>query len=167
MHQLVREQRIQRPLPDVFDFFSRAENLEALTPGFLKFRYLTPLPIEMKVDARIDYALALFGVPIRWRTRITSWEPGRRFTDEQESGPYALWHHEHTFEAAGESTIMRDVVSYREPFGPLGALAHVLFVERTIERIFDFRRDATSRLLESSAVASAPGGRAPVVTSAS
>ncbi len=147
VHQLVREQRIPRPLPEVFDFFSRAENLEALTPRFLKFRYITPLPIEMKVGARIEYALSLFGIPIRWRTRITSWEPGRRFVDEQESGPYALWRHEHTFEAAGGSTIMRDVVTYREPFGPLGAVAHVIFVARTLERIFDFRRDATARLL--------------------
>ncbi len=151
MHQLVREQRINRPLTDVFDFFSRAENLEALTPRFLKFRFITPLPIEMKVDARIDYALSLFGIPIRWRTRITSWEPGRGFIDEQESGPYALWRHEHTFEPAGGSTIMRDVVSYREPFGPLGGIAHILVVKRTLDRIFDFRRDATSRLLESRA----------------
>lgn len=146
-HTLTREQRIDRPIKQVFDFFSRAENLEALTPAFLRFRYLTPLPIEMCEGARIEYALSLFGLPIRWRTRISAWQPGRRFIDEQESGPYALWRHEHIFESASDATVMRDVVTYREPLGVLGSAAHVLFVERLLERIFDYRRDATARLL--------------------
>jgi hypothetical protein len=42
---------------------------------------------------------------------------------------------------------MRDVVEYREPFGALGRLAHVLAVRRMLERIFDYRRDATGHLL--------------------
>ena len=37
-----------------------------------------------------------------------------------------------------------------EPLGPLGRIAHVMFVKRALERIFDFRRDATARLLPSS-----------------
>jgi len=139
----------------VFDFFGDARNLEAITPPFLRFRILTPLPIEMRAGTRIDYALSLFGVPVRWTTRITAWEPGVRFVDEQESGPYALWRHTHLFEARGERTLVRDVVHYREPLGPLGRLAHHLFVRRTLVRIFDFRRGAISRLL----APSGPGGR--------
>ncbi|HEX6240184.1 MAG TPA: SRPBCC family protein [Polyangiales bacterium] len=146
-HQLVRTQLVAAPLDEVFAFFSDAANLEALTPPFLHFRILTPLPITMHVGAQIDYQLSLFGVPLRWRTRITDWRPGCSFVDEQESGPYALWRHTHEFESRGDCTLMRDVVSYREPFGPLGALAHVLLVGRTLDRIFDFRRDAVERLL--------------------
>ena len=74
-------------------------------------------------------------------------QPGKRFVDEQESGPYALWRHTHEFEARGTSTSMRDVVDYSEPLGPLGTVAHVLVVRRTLDRIFDFRRDAIRRLL--------------------
>ena len=146
-HQLVRTQLVAAPLEQVFAFFSDAANLEALTPAFLHFSILTPLPIAMRVGAQIDYQLSLFGVPLRWRTRITAFEPGRGFVDEQESGPYALWRHAHEFEARRDGTLMRDVVTYLEPFGPLGALAHVLFVRRTLDRIFDFRRDAVDRLL--------------------
>ena len=68
--------------------------------------------------------------------------------DEQESGPYAFWRHVHEFEARGDSTMMRDTVEYAEPLGPLGRLGHALFVERTLDRIFDFRRDTIRRLFE-------------------
>jgi ligand-binding SRPBCC domain-containing protein len=147
VYRLERTQVIARPLDEVFAFFADAANLEALTPPFLRFRFITPLPIAMRVGVTIDYALSLYGVPIKWRSRITEWQPGVAFVDEQESGPYALWRHTHSFEARGDSTLVRDVVDYAEPFGPLGRLAHVLFVERALVRIFDFRRDAIKRLL--------------------
>ena len=150
LHQLCRTQLVGRPVPEVFSFFSDASNLEALTPPFLHFRILTPMPMELRAGAQLDYRLSLFGVPVRWRTRITDWQAGRRFVDEQESGPYALWRHTHEFEARGSSTLMLDVVDYSEPLGPLGAVAHVLFVRRTLDRIFDFRRDAILRLLDHS-----------------
>ncbi len=146
--QLERSQHVPRPLPEVFDFYANAENLEVLTPRFLRFRILSPTPIEMKAGARIDYQLSLFGVPMRWRTRITVWEPGVRFVDEQESGPYASWRHTHTFEADGDGTLIHDHVAYALPFGALGALAHGLFVRRTLGRIFDFRREAVARVFD-------------------
>lgn len=150
LHQLSRTQLVGRPLPEVFAFFSDASNLDALTPPFLHFRILTPMPVELRVGAQLDYQLSLFGVPVRWRTRISDWQPQERFVDEQESGPYALWRHTHEFEARGGSTLMRDVVDYSEPLGPVGTVAHVLFVRRTLDRIFNFRRDAIPRLLDRS-----------------
>lgn len=146
-HRLEREQILPGMPEEVFPFFADARNLEALTPPFLGFRILTPLPIEMREGTLIDYSLSLFGAPMRWKTRIAVWEPGVRFVDEQLSGPYALWRHTHSFERRGAGTLMRDVVEYREPLGPLGTLAHHLFVARTVERIFDFRREAVDRHL--------------------
>lgn len=153
IHRLERHQRIERPLSEVFSFFADAANLETITPRFLHFRMLTPAPIEMRVGARIDYQISLLGVPMHWRSHISAWEPGVRFVDEQESGPYALWHHTHEFESLGNATLMRDVVNYREPLGVLGSVAHGLFVARTLDRIFDFRQQATRQVFE--------GGRAP------
>ena len=146
-HRLERTLQVTRPRGEVFAFFADAANLEEITPAFLRFRILTPKPIDMRVGTRIEYALSLFGFPLRWVTRISDWQPGVLFVDEQEWGPYALWRHTHEFEAQGGSTIVRDLVEYAEPFGPLGQAAHVLFVERALDRIFDFRRDAIQRLL--------------------
>jgi len=151
LHQLSRSQLVLRPREEVFAFFSDASNLEALTPPFLRFRIMTPMPIAMRAGTQIDYELSLFGAPVRWRTRITDWQPGVRFVDEQESGPYALWRHTHEFESRGTSTLVLDVVDYAEPLGPLGRVAHVLFVARTLDRIFDFRSGAIRRLLDHSA----------------
>jgi len=146
-HVLERAQLVRRPLDDVFAFFSDAHNLEAITPPELRFEILTPGPIEMRPGAIIDYRLRLHGVPVRWRTEIAVWEEGRRFVDVQRRGPYALWEHTHEFEAVEEGTLVRDRVRYRLPFGPLGELAHRLWVRRDVERIFDTRQAVIERLL--------------------
>ena len=90
----------------------------------------------------IDYALALNGVPLRWRSLIERWEPGAAFVDAQLRGPYRAWWHEHAFVPDGDDTIMVDRVFYAPPLGPLGALAHDLIVRPNLERIFGFRRHA-------------------------
>lgn len=140
-HTLHRTQLVRAPLDEVFAFFADAGNLQRITPPFLHFRYLTELPIEMRAGARIRYRISLFGVPMRWLTEIVAYEPPRRFVDRQERGPYAAWVHTHEFESVPEGTRLIDRVEYQLPFGPLGDLAHALWVRRTLERIFDFRRD--------------------------
>jgi ligand-binding SRPBCC domain-containing protein len=103
----------------------------------------------MRPGALLHYRLRLHGVPIRWTTRIETWEPPTRFVDIQLSGPYALWEHTHDFEPNGSGgTIARDRVRYAIPYGPLGTLAHRLFVRRDLERIFDYRATAFARLVE-------------------
>jgi ligand-binding SRPBCC domain-containing protein len=146
VHVLEREQLIRRPREEVFRFFADAGNLEALTPDFLRFRILTPRPIPMRAGTLIDYRLSLAGVPFRWRTRIDVWDPPHRFVDVQLSGPYRLWHHTHELREVPGGTLMRDTVRYALPFGPLGSLAHALFVRRAVATIFDHRRRRVEEL---------------------
>jgi ligand-binding SRPBCC domain-containing protein len=141
-----RRQRLALPAERAFAFFADARNLEAITPPWLAFEVLGA--DELREGALIDYRLRLHRVPLRWRTRIAVWDPPVRFVDVQLRGPYALWEHTHTFERAGdEAVIVRDRVRYALPFGPLGALAHRLFVRRDIERIFAFRQRALAERL--------------------
>lgn len=145
---LERDQIIERSLEATFDFFSDAHNLEKITPEFLRFKILTPRPLEMKAGTVIEYSLSLFGVPFHWKTLIEKWEPGVRFVDRQLKGPYALWVHTHTFEALGsERTRMTDRVEYQIPMGIFGAIAHTMFVKDTLNKIFDYRGEVTARLL--------------------
>ncbi len=145
-----REQLVPLPLHRAFAFFADAGNLEAITPPWLRFRILTPQPIHLGEGTLIEYRLALHGVPVRWRTRIERWEPGKRFVDTQVDGPFALWEHTHTFAEERGGTLIRDRVAYRMPLGPVGSLVHRLLIGRDLERIFDYRRDAIARLLEGS-----------------
>lgn len=137
------EQWIDRPRDEIFPFFADAHNLEAITPPLLRFTVLTQRPIEMRAGAIIDYRLKVRGVPIRWKTEITVWEPSVRFVDVQRKGPYTLWHHEHTFEDHGDRTRCVDVVHYAHPGGPL---VNRLLVAPDIERIFAFRRQKLAEI---------------------
>jgi ligand-binding SRPBCC domain-containing protein len=148
IHVLERQQRIERPLDEVFSFYADAGNLERITPPWLGFEVTTEGPIDMGVGALIEYRLRLHGVPVRWRTRIEEWRPPHRFVDAQLSGPYSLWHHTHTFrEDATGATILGDRVRYAIPFGPLGELARALLVDRDLRDIFDYRQEAVADLL--------------------
>ena len=147
-HVLKSEQRLPGTPAEVFPFFADARNLEAITPSWLSFRVTTPLPVEMRAGALIEYRLRLHGIPIAWLTRIEDWLPGVRFVDQQLAGPYRLWHHTHEFEPDGQGgTVMRDTVRYALPFWPLSEVAHALLVRRDLAAIFEFRRAEVARRL--------------------
>ena len=96
-YTLYRELWVPQDLPAVFDFFSRAENLERITPPWMRFRVLTPPPIVMQEGATIAYALRVRGLPLRWLTEIERWKPPYEFVDVQAKGPYKRWRHTHRF----------------------------------------------------------------------
>lgn len=139
IHSLERQQWIELPLEQVVDFFCRAENLALITPRWMHFDLKTPPPIEMRSGTRIDYRISLFGVPMRWRTKITQWRDGSSFIDVQERGPYALWEHFHEFKPMAGGVLMTDRVRYQLPFGWVGLVAHGVAVRRALDAIFDFR----------------------------
>jgi ligand-binding SRPBCC domain-containing protein len=140
------ETYLARARSEVFPFFAEARNLQTLTPPWLKFEVLTPSPIILRPGALIDYRITVHGIPIRWRTEITEWDPPHRFVDVQLSGPYTLWHHTHTFEERDGGTVCADRVRYR-PRG--GALIHWLFVRRDVQRIFQYRQQRLNELFGS------------------
>jgi ligand-binding SRPBCC domain-containing protein len=139
VYELERDQWVPRPRPEAFDFFSRAENLGHITPPWVNFRIHTPVPIEMRRGALIDYTIRLAGMPLRWRTRVTHWEPECCFVDEQVLGPYALWQHTHRFVSHDAGVLVTDRVRYALPLGPLGRAAHALAVRAALGAIFDHR----------------------------
>jgi ligand-binding SRPBCC domain-containing protein len=132
-----------RPREEVFPFFADAFNLSRITPPLIRFAVLTPAPIEMRRGLRIDYRLRLHGVPVRWQSEITAWEPPLRFVDEQRKGPYRFWVHEHTFEERDGGTLVKDLVRYAVPGG---RLVERLFVRPRLRRIFSYRRVELGRV---------------------
>lgn len=147
-HILERTCVINRNINELFSFFSKAENLNKITPPELGFRIVSKLPIEMKKGARIDYTIRLNGIPFAWKTEITEWNPPFSFTDTQLKGPYRMWVHRHLFEELGQSTRMTDIVEYISPGGPFEFIPHKLFVERKVNKIFDYRESMFKELFD-------------------
>jgi ligand-binding SRPBCC domain-containing protein len=82
--------------------------------------------------------LRLHGIPLRWQSEVTVWEPPYRFVDEQRRGPYRLWIHEHAFLQHHGGTLIRDQVQYAVPGG---TLIDRFFVRPNLEKIFAYRQE--------------------------
>lgn len=145
---LFRETVVPKPIEVVFEFFSKAENLNLITPSHLQFKVKTPTPIVMRKGTIIDYQLQLFRIPFNWKTEITEWNPPYSFTDSQLKGPYVKWIHQHVFKQDGKNTIMHDKVEYLSPGWIVEPLVHQIFVKNNLKEIFDYREKSLSNILK-------------------
>ncbi len=146
LHSLSREQILPASPAEAWDFFSSPRNLDAITPPDLGFRILHCPSETMHEGQIIAYRVKILpGLWIPWVTEIKGVQEGRAFIDDQRFGPYKFWHHRHLFEPVEGGVKVTDLVHYALPLGPLGTLAHAVFVRRKLERIFDYRRTELER----------------------
>ncbi len=139
-YQLSTSQMLPVPRKQAFTFFEEPQNLFEITPDWLQF-VMKDREMKTKVleGAEFDYTIKWYGVTMEWRSRIINYKPPERFTDVQVVGPYRSWEHLHAFENAPEGTRMRDIVTYKLPFGMIGRLVHALVVKRQLKDIFSYR----------------------------
>lgn len=148
-YRLTYQQDLPIPLSEAWDFFTSPLNLAKITPANMKFKVTSPYSEHDKVYAGmiITYIVSpILGIPLRWMTEITHVEEGKYFVDEQRFGPYAMWHHEHHFEAIPGGTRMHDILNYAIPYGPIGRLSNSLFVGKQVKQIFEYRKEAIKKI---------------------
>lgn len=142
IYTLERSQEVAAPLGELWSFFSNPENLARITPPWLGFKIISGAGGEIHEGMVIKYSVSpLLGIPLTWVTEITEVEEPSRFVDEQRRGPYSLWRHEHIFKEEDGVTVVKDIVNYALPLGPLGRMVHNLDTKKRLDRIFDFRQD--------------------------
>jgi len=144
---LIQEQWLPVARDKVFAFFADAGNLDAITPPWLHFHVVTPEPLTLQSGALIDYRLRVHGMPMRWQSEITVWEPARRFVDVQRRGPYRWWVHEHCFEERDGGTLIRDKVEYAVPGWLLEPLVNRWLVAPDLRKIFAHRQARIEELM--------------------
>lgn len=147
-YTLEREQFLPITLDEAWKFFSSPRNLAVITPPEMGFVIREPFDgKDAYAGQRITYTVRpVLGIPLTWVTLIEDVEAPYRFVDTQAKGPYKRWWHKHTFEAVEGGVLMRDHLEYELPLGPLGVLAHTIFVKQELEGIFDFRTTTLERL---------------------
>lgn len=148
MADYIVESRMWLPKPraDVFAFFTDPGNLIRVTPPWLGLR-VVGAPPALSAGAVLDLRLTWLGLPLRWRTYVREYDPPFRFLDVQVRGPYARWEHRHLFLSEADGTTIEDRIVYRLPLGPLGRLAHTLFVKRQLESAWAYRRRKIAELI--------------------
>ena len=140
------EQWVPKTIEEIFPFFAEAKNLEKITPPHLRFHIVGMNTETINKGTLIDYKLQLYGVPFKWKTKISEFEPNKMFIDEQLKGPYSKWVHLHTFEQINGGTLLKDLVHYRIPMGALGKILLGRFIRKDIEKIFNYRKSVIAEL---------------------
>lgn len=148
MFQFYTRQMISAPIEEVWEFISKPQNLNKITPEKMDFRITSrELPEKMYPGMMISYKVRpVAGIRMRWITEITHVKEGHYFVDEQRAGPYKIWHHEHHIRSIGEQVEMTDLVSYLPPFGIFGKIANSFFIRNQLEAIFEYRKEALDRI---------------------
>lgn len=147
IYQLKTEQIIPSTIEKVWDFISSPKNLAKITPPYMGFQ-ITNDPVSEKMYAGqiISYKVSpLLGIKMDWVTEITHVDENKYFVDEQRVGPYSIWHHQHMIEAVSDGVLMKDIVSYKPPFGIFGKIANELIIRRQLNEIFAYRFQAVER----------------------
>lgn len=130
-----------------FAFFSKAENLESITPDWLKFKIVYKSSENIEKGTVLKYKLKLKGIPISWVTEIMDWTPSDSFVDNQNKGPYALWYHSHNFTEMAGGTLIEDEILYKAPFPVIGEIANKIMISKDVENIFKHRAKVIERVL--------------------
>lgn len=136
-----KTQLVKTDVLTCWNFFSDPSNLARITPPEMGFRMLFPQPVPgMYAGMIIRYTVRPFpAFPVTWITEITQVDRLRYFVDNQVSGPYCLWHHQHIFKEVPEGVMMTDIVNYELPLGWLGAALAGNLVRHKIGKIFEYR----------------------------
>lgn len=148
MYVLEKEQFIATSLERAWNFLKDPANLNTITPEDLHFTIISSVPDTMFDGMIIEYRVAIpfFGTQ-RWIAEIKHIRDKQSFVDEQRLGPYTFWYHYHELTETEKGIRINDRVYYVVPFGRAGRLLHRMFIRKTLERIFDYRKAKLAEIL--------------------
>ncbi|MFB6319682.1 hypothetical protein [Saccharicrinis sp. FJH54] len=148
-HTINKSVIVKTSLQKAWEFIHNPENLNLITPEDMDFRIVSDLPESMFNGLTIAYRVKIPVLGITdWLTEIKHIRAPYAFVDEQRIGPYKLWYHYHELVEVEGGVKIIDRVHYQLPFGFIGHIAHLIFVRRTLMKIFDFRNVKFRELLE-------------------
>lgn len=150
MVTLHQEQIINCSKKELWQFISNAKNLSKITPKELNFKITNEslLNDNFYPGMLITYKVSpMFNIPVNWVTEITQVKEGAFFIDNQKSGPYAIWHHQHFIQELEDGRCkMIDIVAFKGPLGILGNWLIHPFLTLKVKEIFKYRSEIMKKL---------------------
>ena len=147
-YQKKSEQIIKTNINTLWDFISDPSNLKKITPANLGFKIVNSSHNVMTEGMIIGYKITPFlNINTEWVTEISHVKHKEVFVDQQIYGPYKLWHHQHIFKVIDDQSVsMTDIITYALPFGIIGDIINLIFIENKIKTIFEFRTIALNEI---------------------
>ncbi len=147
------ETLIRTSVEELWKFHASVEALNALTPPE-KQAEIVGDDLEVREGAVHKVRVKQYGIAMEWHALIEQVTPPSpltthaSFVDTALKSPFKTWRHEHRFEPHPDGALLIDNLEYSLPFGPLGAIANFLLVQRDLDKLFAFRHKKTKGLLE-------------------
>ena len=139
-----------------FAWHERPGALQALTPPWESVR-VESVTRGIRDGSRVVLRARVGLVWTTWRMEHYGYVAGREFNDRMLAGPFSKWEHRHFFEDSADGTsVLRDTIRYRLPFGILGKIFAGALVRRKLEKMFAYRHEVTRRALATSSAAVLP-----------
>jgi ligand-binding SRPBCC domain-containing protein len=165
MGRIVIETAIRAPQQRCFDL-ARDVSVHAETSASTDERVIAPgrLAGPLEHNERVTFEARHLGRTRRLTVQVVEFVPPEHFLDEQISGPFVWMQHLHEFEPVGSTTIMRDTMHWKMPYGIVGRLADQLIVTRHLRRFVSDRASQLKKRAEMGVGVGETGASMPMPT---
>lgn len=141
------EARVELPcsVEEVFDLVARPEGIKKISPPEMGL-YFTNSPERYTLGSKVEFKIQAMGLVREIAHEVTAFDDPRSFTEEQTSGPFRHWVHEHIFEAReGGGCVSIDRIQFLPPGGVVGMIMTASRILDNLEDGFDFRHEQLER----------------------
>ena len=146
MQTFIKSSYINCDTKSLFDFHLDTNNLTFITPPDTQVELLTK-DFKPQIGQILKIKSIKYFIPMDWEVKIEKLDEPNLLVDLALKSPFAFWEHKHIFIKHGNMSELKDVITFKMPFGILGDLLS-FFVKKDLQNMFDYRHKITKNILE-------------------
>lgn len=148
MPKIIHETYIEAPIVNCFDLARNVEKHIETTSNTKERAVAGVTTGLLQLGDSVTWEATHFGVKQRLTAKIITMDAPHTFTDVMIRGAFHSFTHAHAFTESNGGTIMKDIFTYKAPFGVLGKIANQLFLERYMKKFIISRASALKKIAE-------------------
>ncbi len=142
----IKESVFPASVEELFAFHERPDAFALLQPPWEQTEIVVA-PASLEVGTRVVFRTKVGPFWTELEAEHIAFERNVRFEDTLIRGPFAKWHHRHLFFEDPNGARLRDEIDCEPPLGVVGRWFGEPIVRRRLTRMFDYRHEATRRVL--------------------